>query len=238
LTKWRIRSINKFVLLSKGDVSRALECGFDEQRMSFVYNFIDELQFSPYNNRSFVSLKQILVVGNLDNPDKQIDHVLKAFRLVNKEQRKDWKVKIIGDGRTKNSLINLSHELGISDYVQFSGKKADPIIDFFESDFYVLSSSFEGFPLTLLECVFSNLPIVSYPCAPSINEIVVNDVNGIVVKPNDIHSLSRAIQYLISNPDILAVMSQNQTSFKHKFNTNNILEKWEGLLFNKTTPIN
>jgi glycosyltransferase involved in cell wall biosynthesis len=219
------------VLLSPGDVDRAIQYGFPPNKLTFMFNFIDETKFEKFNKRDFKKAKQILVVGNLDNVGKQFDHVLRAFSIIDKEIRAGWKVKIIGGGSAMNSLTGLAKSADIFESVCFAGKKSDPTIDFFESDFYVLSSSFEGFPLTLLECIFSNLPIVSYACSPAIQEIITNDVNGFIVEKNDVHGLSKAIQYLITNDDVLTRMSANQEMFKRKFGSHNAVEKWENLLF-------
>ena len=235
LTKRKVSSFRKFLFLSKGDVNEAIKNGFPQDKLSYMYNFIDESRFEADPMHGPLRNRQILVVGNLDNPDKQIDHILKAFALIDKETTRGWTIKIVGEGETRITLQNLSSQLDISSSVNFVGKKSNPAQDFFESAFYVLSSSFEGFPLTLLECVYTNVPIISYECAPSIKEIVEEGVNGLVVQKNSIEKLADAMKYLMTNPEIVRKMADNQTAFKNKFSSKKIILQWEELLFGVTS---
>jgi len=229
LTKRRMSAFKKFLFLSQGDVSKAINNGFDEAKLSYIFNFIDERKYVEVAKMNIAKTRQLLVVGNLDNPDKQIDHVLRAFSMIDTAVRSNWKIKIVGDGTTKMSLVQLSQELEIEQCIEFAGKKANPVNDYFESRFYVLSSSFEGFPLTLLECIHSNLPIIAYECAPSIVEIVHDNVNGIVVRPGDIGQLSQSMDRLMRTPELLESMSLKQNEFKEKFGIESTLLAWEKL---------
>jgi glycosyltransferase involved in cell wall biosynthesis len=231
LTKRKVHSFKKFLLLSKGDVDKAIENGFPVEKLSHIYNFINESKFQVFQENRKMKMKQILVVGNLDNPDKQIDHVLKAFASINKQTTQDWTIKIVGEGATRIALQELCYELSIDKNVKFVGKKINPAQEFSESAFYVLSSSFEGFPLTLLECIFTNLPIVSYECAPSIKEIVQERVNGLVVEKNSVENLAKAMEHLMNDPNLLERMAENQNFFKEKFSSKKIIEQWEEILF-------
>lgn len=231
LTKRKVSSFKRFLLLSKGDVEKAIKNGFPAEKLSHMYNFIDESKFEVLHEDRKIRLKQILIVGNLDNPDKQIDHVLRAFASINKQTAQGWTIKIVGEGATAATLQKLSDSLDISTSVKFVGKKINPAQEFLESAFYVLSSSFEGFPLTLLECIFTNLPIISYECAPSIKEIVEDGVNGFVVRKDSIERLASGMKKLMIDPRLIERMAENQNTFKEKFSSRKIVEQWEEILF-------
>ena len=229
LIKHKIKSFKKFILLSQGDVDNAIKNGFQPEKLTYVTNFINEKKFLEYRKDYSLKSKIILIVSMLSSKDKQVDHVLKAFSLIEKRISKDWKIKIIGEGKIKYELIELCNKLDIRDNVEFVGQKDNPIEDFFGSDFFVLSSSYEGFPLTLLECVFSNLPIIAYECSPSIKNIVTDGFNGLIVARNNIKSLADAMASLILNSDKVKFFSQNQEKIKEKFVTNNVINMWEAL---------
>ncbi len=231
LTKRKVPTFKRFLLLSKGDVEKAIENGFPAEKLSHMYNFIDESKFEILQGDRKIRLKQILIVGNLDNPDKQIDHVLRAFASLDKQTVQGWTIKIVGEGATAVTLKKLSDSLHISASVRFVGKKINPAQEFLESAFYVLSSSFEGFPLTLLECIFTNLPIISYECAPSIKEIVGDGVNGLVVRKDSVEHLAIAMKKMMTDPQLIERMAENQNTFKEKFSSRKIVEQWEEILF-------
>ena len=232
LTKRSYHSFSKFIFLSKGDMCKAIDAGFEINKVGYMYNFINESRFRTLKRKDFLIKKQILAVGNLDNPDKQIDHILKAFSQIDKEISKEWTIKIIGEGIFKKDLIALSERLGISNSVEFTGKKSNPAQDYFESSFYVLSSSFEGAPLTLLECVFSNLPPVSYNCSPFIGELIKDSRYGRIVELNNVDALSETMKYLILDPNTLETISHNLNDIKNTFSLSSIASRWENLFKN------
>ena len=53
-----------------------------------------------------------------------------------------------------------------------------------------LSSEYEGMPNCLIEGIGCGIPVVSYDCPIGPREIVVDDVNGYLVKYNDIAQLA------------------------------------------------
>ncbi|RZK25944.1 MAG: glycosyltransferase [Flavobacterium sp.] len=230
LTKKLHTVYQKFIFLSHGDMLQAISNGFCRPRLGYMYNFINDSKFTKYDGQQIIRKKQILIVGNLDNPDKQIDHVLMAISKINTAVLGDWKIKIIGDGENKEKLRNLARTLEIDNRVEFAGKKNNPALDFFESSFFVLSSAFEGAPLTLLECIFANLPIISYDCSPFISEIIVNKQYGCIVDKNNIVKLSEAIENFIIDPALLSRISLQLDELKSKHSMQSSIEKWELLL--------
>lgn len=229
LIKKRYKSFKKFIWLTEEDARLATNNGFKNDKICYINNFIDDQKFSSPSNRNVHKKKQILIVGNLSNPDKQVDHALLAFQMIDKRITSEWKIRIIGNGDYINSLIQLSKNLGLSDKVIFAGKKENPVPDYFESSFFLICSTFEGGPLTLLECIHSALPVVSYNCSPFIKEIIKNNENGFIVEQNNIPELSRVITNMIQNPKRLLYMSESQDRLREKYSMENILTKWEEL---------
>lgn len=68
------------------------------------------------------------------------------------------------------------------------------------SEVFVLPSSYrEGIPRVLLEAASMGLPIVTTD-TPGCNEVVENEVNGLLVPARDANALARAILRLIADP--------------------------------------
>lgn len=235
LTKKRAKYYNKFIFLSRGDMKQAIDDGFDSDKVGYMYNFINESRFLNIQKSDFAYNKQILIVANLDNPDKQVDHVLKAFAIIDFDIRMGWMIKIVGEGEYKSKLIQLSIDLDIDSQVIFTGKKSNPTLDFFESNFYVLSSSFEGAPLTLLECVFSNLPAISYNCSPFVKEIIRDGYNGKIIYENDWKPLAVAMQNFMQDSTLVERMSLRLNEVQPFFSLENIIGRWESLFEREDT---
>nr|WP_068892642.1 glycosyltransferase family 4 protein [Pedobacter panaciterrae] len=116
----------------------------------------------------------------------------------------DFCFVIIGDGTKvfKNSLIELSKEINVTDRLLFLGKKnqGDRYIPHF--DIFVIPSISEGFPLAILEAMGHKTPIV---CSniPVFNEAFSsNEVS--FFKLFDIKSLINAVDYAQRNGENLS----------------------------------
>lgn len=73
---------------------------------------------------------------------------------------------------------------------------------FHSADIFVLPSYSEGFSLAILEAITAGLAVVTTPVGASA-EIVLEGQYGYLVKPGDIHELSKKILFLLNNPEKL-----------------------------------
>jgi glycosyltransferase involved in cell wall biosynthesis len=67
------------------------------------------------------------------------------------------------------------------------------------SDIFVLPSLFEGTPLTLIEAMWSALPIVTTATA-GMRDVVRDGQNGLLIAPGDVDSLTRTLERVASDP--------------------------------------
>ena len=64
------------------------------------------------------------------------------------------------------------------------------------------SEWYEGFSITLLEAFVNKLPVLSSNIG-SMQEIIEDNINGILFKSGDVHDLIDKINKMIKNPDLL-----------------------------------
>jgi glycosyltransferase involved in cell wall biosynthesis len=67
------------------------------------------------------------------------------------------------------------------------------------ADIFVLPSLFEGTPLTLIEAMWSGLPVVTTATA-GMKDVVRHDTDGLLVEPGDVGSLTLALARLSDDP--------------------------------------
>ena len=80
----------------------------------------------------------------------------------------DYKWLILGDGEDKEKLENKIKEYNLEDKLILKGKVSN-VEDYYKnSALYVMTSRFEGLPMTLLEAKNFKLPIVSFDCQTEI----------------------------------------------------------------------
>lgn len=67
------------------------------------------------------------------------------------------------------------------------------------ADIFVLPSLFEGTPLTLVEAMWSGLPIITTATA-GMKDVIRHDVNGVLVPPGNAAALTEALSALVQDP--------------------------------------
>ncbi|MVX64180.1 glycosyltransferase [Clostridium chromiireducens] len=125
------------------------------------------------------------LVGNIGRLSEQkgMEYFIKAVPLVLKEYRK-IKFFIIGDGEDKEKLENLVSDLNLKNDVILLGYRNDIQNVMSQLELIVLSSLWEGFPLTPIEAFSVGKTIVATAVDGTV-EIVEDGVNGILIDPKE-----------------------------------------------------
>ena len=96
--------------------------------------------------------------------------MLKAFKVI-KANLVDSRLEIVGAGPLQSFLKNKSEELQINESTFFIGKITDVEKFLKRIDIFVLTSTYEGFGLVILEAMIAGTPIISTK-VPSVIEIL------------------------------------------------------------------
>ena len=100
--------------------------------------------------------KLLVFVGRLDDNSKKLG---RAINLVSKiDNITLW---IIGDGQDKKLYQDLVNSKKVSDRVKFLGMKENPYPYIKLADYIILTSNYEGFPVTYLEALTLNTDIIT-----------------------------------------------------------------------------
>jgi len=105
---------------------------------------------------------------------------------------------IAGDGRERAALEHQATTLGLGERVLFLGFRADAAELLRSCDLFVLPSLFEGLPLSILEAMAANKPVVASRIAGN-DEAVVHGETGLLVPPADAVALADAIRMLLAD---------------------------------------
>jgi UDP-D-galactose:(glucosyl)LPS alpha-1,6-D-galactosyltransferase len=115
----------------------------------------------------------------------------------------NFRLTIIGDGNDRSRLEEYSRELGLQDRVTWLGWKVQPWASVERASVLLLVSSYEGFPLILLEALSRGIPCIASDCKYGPNEILENGTNGWLYPVGDIDRLTELMQAVVDNPRIL-----------------------------------
>lgn len=104
-------------------------------------------------------VKYIINIGRFSEQKAQWK-LLKAFSIVKKKYTNPLELIIMGDGEYENSLKLLVNDLTIAQYVHIIPFQLNPYPYLMNADLFVLSSIYEGFPITLAEASSLRVPFI------------------------------------------------------------------------------
>ncbi len=182
--------------------------------------------FSKKPNTVISPNRKIILAAGRFHKFKQFDILIKAFWEI-KDKYPNWDLVILGDGEEKEALIQLILDLEIDDRV-FSPGIVGNVSEWYErSDLFVLSSLIEGFPNVLLEAMSYGLPCVSFDCNTGPRELIKNEINGILVPPNEKElGLSNAMSKFMGDEKFRRKISKEAELTRKNNSIQNIIEKW------------
>ena len=109
------------------------------------------------------------------------------------------KVLVAWDGPERARLEEGARRLGVADTVLFLGIRRDVPAVLAAVDVAVLSSDYEGSPLSVMEYMAAAKPVVSTRVG-GVPELVKEDVHGLLVEPRDPEALAEAVARLLRDP--------------------------------------
>ncbi|MEN9913075.1 MAG: hypothetical protein RLY66_483 [Candidatus Parcubacteria bacterium] len=197
------------------------------------YNAAEETEVLPFEPKPPVA-HQIAVTARL-TAWKGIDGIIRAMAIIRKKYP-DAKVIIAGDGPETDTLKKLAHDTGVEGNVSFLGKvsRAETWHVRKNSSVYVLNSTYEGLPHTVLTSFAAEIPVIATDISGT-NEAVYHEKTGLLVKPGDDAALAAAIERLFTDQALCKKLVEGGTKLlKEKFSWEGHLKGLEGI-FKKIT---
>ncbi len=177
------------------------------QKTKLSWNSVDVGKFSDGENNSFKNGNNLLdkpivmFVGNLIKR-KNVESLLEAKKIANS----DYYLVVVGDGPLFKKLNKKVEEENIRDVI-FTGSRDDVENIIPSCDVLVLPSFSESFGLVLIEALACGKPVIGSNVG-GISEIINDDV-GLLVDPNKISSIARAIDNVINDEEFRLSLSSN-----------------------------
>ena len=185
----------------------------NSQQFFAVPNAVDTDRFRP-SDKMAAKLKVgvsphiplVLMVANLA-PHKGQETALRTAAILKekKVQAQFWFAGVERGGTLEYTarLKSLSNELGVEAQVKFLGQRND-IPDLLRAaDFFLLPSTAEGLPLSILEAQASKVPVLAAPTA-GIPEIITHEKTGFLIAANDAVGYATGVKCLLENPRLYA----------------------------------
>jgi len=106
---------------------------------------------------------------------------------------------LVGEGPLRSDIEALVRKMALEERVRFLGRRTDVPAILAAADVFVLSSLWEGNPLSVMEAMAAGKPVIA-TAVGGVPELVEDGVSGILVPPHEPEVLERAIMRLARDP--------------------------------------
>jgi glycosyltransferase involved in cell wall biosynthesis len=200
------RYTTRFIAVA-GSLKKELEQdGIPSDRIDLVYNGLSpDFQYDaqPVSLRRELGLENdipiLMTVGRLEKVKNQ--EMLLQIWVGLKQHHIAFHGVIVGDGPLRAELEELARLLGIENDVSFLGYRQDIFALLSGADVFLLTSTMEGLPITLLEAMAARTPVVVSEVG-GMPEVVRLAQNGYTVPVHDIEQFIARIQGILGETDL------------------------------------
>lgn len=185
---------------------------------------LDTFQKSiPYDREFFLEgrLKGKKVLMMIARFSKSKDHLtlIKSLRYLSSEIH----LLLVGEGDLKEKCMRLSKKLELEDRVSFLGYRNDIPRLLRSADISILSSHFEGMPLSALEAMATGKPFIGSDVL-GLKEIVGKA--GLLFEKGNSEELAEKIKKLLDDPDFYRKIGEKCLQRSKFYNLSNMIDKY------------
>jgi len=149
------------------DLTQKLQGQFKAERIYTIHNGINVQQLAQVKPASDIregaeKTLHLGIIGRLEAV-KRVDIFLQtAAYLIQQAPEQRFHFHVIGDGKLRAQLEELSNQLGLETAVRFHGHRTDSQAAIAAMDFVIMCSDHEGTPMTALETLALGKPLIAH----------------------------------------------------------------------------
>ena len=138
------------------------------------------------------------------------------------------KIEIIGDGEDYEELLSRSKELNVEKSFMLLGTKLNPYPFVKNSDFYIMPSESEGWPLIIAETLILKKPILATNVG-GIPEMIDHDTTGYLVEYSQ-EGLYEGMKKFLTDKELIKKIEKNLENIEEKFDSKKIFSAVEKII--------
>lgn len=205
-----------------GFFARAL--GVPPEKLALGMYGIDHARYSPLNKRRRECPngwpRAFIFVGRYA-PEKGLDILLNAYALYRSQVSDPWPLHCCGSGPLESLLTNAP---GVTNFGYTDASKLSE--RWVEAGVFVLASTYDPWPLVVVEACAAGLPIICTQACGSAVELVRPYYNGVTVPPGNADRLADALLWMHNHHDRLPEMGARGVAFSAAYSADAWVERW------------
>lgn len=181
-----------------------------DAKISVVHNWVE----LPKQRIKIKKYYDLIYVGRI-SPQKMPKILVETVYEL-KKARLNPKLCILGQGELFEEVVLYSKTRSVSSNIDFFGIRKDVSNFLVQSKIFILTSSYEGEPISVLEALAHGLPVVTLKY-PGVRNLIINGETGFVC--NNKKQLVEKTKFLLANQKIRAKMGENAKLFVKKYHS-------------------
>ena len=151
----------------------------------------------PEGPRTSPLSRRVIALGRL-TPQKQFHLLVEAFSRA-RTGDDEWRLDIFGEGPEADNLSGTIKDLGLDGIVSLRGVTSAAIEEIRDSDILAVSSTYEGFGMTLIEAYACGVPVITFDIERGPKEIVEDGVTGLKAEPFSVEDYAVKLRRLMND---------------------------------------
>lgn len=202
---------------------------FPRNKVSAIANPFPPVSFNGRKEKQ----NTIVFVGRLSGVQKGISKMLNIWKSLY-VRLPEWKLKIVGGGEELDKWKRKAELMGLKN-IYFEGFQT-PDKYYSEAKIFMMTSIYEGFPMTLVEAMQYGCVPVAFDSFSGLKDIIDNNKNGLSIKAFDEKAYSRAVIALAEDYSLWNSLSMCAIEKSKYFLLDEIVKEWVAL-FKKLSSI-
>ncbi|MBU0503480.1 MAG: glycosyltransferase family 4 protein [Candidatus Omnitrophota bacterium] len=228
---------DKLVVVSYYDKEKGLNNYIGEETKYCLIRYaIDRAEF----NIKDASIRRKLGIGDEDltvgmvacfKPQKCPQDFIKLAYLIIR-QMPEVKFILVGDGILRRKIERLILKYNLKENIVLTGWRTDLANVLSVFDVFVLTSLWEGLPVSVLEAIAAFKPVAATDTG-GVAEVIIEGDTGFLASPRDMETLSRKLAGLLKNRELRnSIAGKAFSALNSDFNQEIVVEKTEELYYN------
>ncbi|MEY2630116.1 MAG: N-acetylgalactosamine-N, N-diacetylbacillosaminyl-diphospho-undecaprenol [Bacteroidota bacterium] len=225
--KYLYAKATKIVTVSKA-IEQKVQAQYGLTNTKTIYNpviFPDAISDKPNG----LPTTYFLFFGRLEDDIKNLSLLLDAYAM-SEAKSKGVHLVLLGDGSDKNKIAAKIQQKQLGQFVTIIPFQKEVLSYIQHAKATLLTSRFEGFPMSLIESLAAGTPVISVDCESGPSEIVQHGINGLLVENHNPEALANAMNLFMTDENLYRNCKNNAKQSVEHLSLNTIAQAWQQLL--------